>query len=331
MIRASRRRFVQGAGAAGLALAAGCGRLPWQAPPPAKVPKVGWLLPGSPGPFPGVDTFRQALHDHGWVEGQNVTMVYRYAEGREDRYPALAADLVQVPVDVIVTQSTPAIRAAKDATAAIPIVFTAAGNPVGTGLVESLARPGGNVTGLSILSSPLSGKRVELLKEAVPGVSSVAAFWTQTTAGALGEMQAGAQTLGVALHPIEVRTHDDLDAAFAAAARAGVDALIFAPDAVFITAVGRIVDLSATLRLPAMYADRQFVDAGGLMAYAPSLSDRYQRAAWYVDRILRGTKPADLPVEQPMRFDFAINLRTAEALGLTIPPHVLLQATEVIR
>jgi putative tryptophan/tyrosine transport system substrate-binding protein len=332
----SRRQLVQGAGAMGLAaggiaLLARCAVLAPPRPPPPKVARVGWLWQGSPADTSDFDNFREGMREKGWVEGQNFVVEARYADGREERYPALAAELIALPVDVILTSSTPAIRAAREATSTLPIVFAAIGDPVRQGFVASYARPGGNLTGLTILGGgAMEGKRLELL-EAVPAIVRVAHVSTPTTAGNIPGAQEAARMLGVELQLLAVRTHDDLESAFAAASGWGADALLFAPDAVFGTARGPIATLAAQHRLPAMYAGRQHVDSGGLMAYGPQVGYNWRRAADYVDKILKGAKPADLPVEQPREFEFVINHKTAQALGLTIPPHVLLQATEVIQ
>jgi putative ABC transport system substrate-binding protein len=332
-LHVSRRRFVQGAGVTGLGLLAGCGRLPFQRQPPlpAQVARIGWLGPSSATEATRFEHVRQGLREHGWIEGHNFVLEARFAEGREEHYLALAAELVALPVDVLLTASTPAIRAAKEATSTIPIVFAAVGDPIAEGFVASYARPGGNLTGLTIFPAVvLQGKRLELLREALPEMARVALFWTPTSAPSVRAAEEAARTLGVDLQAIQVRTHDDLEGAFGAATGAGAEALLFTPDAVFTTARARIVALAAHHGRPAIYHDRVFGEVGGLMTYGPRTAYNWRRAADYVDRILKGATPADLPVEQPMLFDFVINLRTAQALGLTIPQHVLLQATEVI-
>ncbi len=262
---------------------------------------------------------------------------YRDAEGKLERLPALAAELVALKVDVIVAPNTPAALAAKHATRTLPIVFIGAGDPVTSGLVTSLARPGGNVTGLSVLSTELVGKWLELLKQAVPGVSRVAVLWQpgamdeRTDKEMQKEAEVAAQALGVRLQFVEARGPADFDRAFSDMTRARAGALTVRPAPMFISERRRLVDLAAKNRLPAVYAWREFVDAGGLMAYGPNLADLYRRAATYVDKILKGAKPADLPVEQPTKFELVINLKTAKALGLTIPPSVLARADEVIQ
>ncbi len=307
-----------------------------QAQQQGKVFRVGALTPAFPTsePYPPLEAFRQGLRALGYVEGQNLVMEYRYAEGFE-RIPELAADLVRLQVEVIVASGVPAIRAAQHTTRTIPIVMAGTADPVAAGVVASLARPGGNTTGLSFLSTELPGKRLELLKEAVPQSTRVAVL-----AKAAGPSESvrwlnltgAARALGLHLHVVELHSAEELDSAFAAMTRAGADALIVVADQALMDGLrGRIVDLAATSRLPAMYDWKMYVDAGGLMSYGPSLSDIFRRAAAYVDKILKGAKPADLPVEQPTKFELVINLKTAQALGLTIPPTLLFQADEVIR
>jgi len=281
------------------------------------------------------DAFRQALRQLGYVEGQNIVVEPRWSEGRPERFPGLAAELVRLKVDVIVATSTPGVQAAKNATQTIPIVIASAADPVGTGLIASLARPGGNITGLSILADfETRGKLLEILKEAVPKVSRVAVLWNSTSSievRSLDAMQAPARALGLALRPVEARSPDEFDGAFAVMTREGADALIVMDSGLNITYRAIIVDLAAKHRLPAMYGFREFVEAGGLVSYGVNLSENYRRAAVYVDKILKGAKPADLPVEQPTRFELFINLKTAKALGLTIPQSVLIRADEVIQ
>jgi putative tryptophan/tyrosine transport system substrate-binding protein len=283
------------------------------------------------------DAFRQGLRDLGYVEGRNVVIEYRNAEGKVGRLPALAAELVALKVDVILAVATPQALAAKQATRTIPIVFAATGDAVADGLVTSLARPGGNVTGLSFFTPELVAKRLELLKQTIPGVSRVAVLWNP---GGLGEStekdvlkraEGAARALGVRLQFVEARGPADFDRAFSEMARARPDALTVLTSAMLFNARRHLVDLVAKNRLPALYPWREFVDAGGLMSYGPNLADLYRRAATYVDRILKGAKPGDLPVEQPTKFELAINLKTAKALGLTMPPSLLQRADEVIQ
>ncbi len=327
-----RRAFI-GRGALGILLAP----LAAGAQPPAKIPRVGLLRFGSPSDS-GIrfteEPFRQGLRELGYVEGQNIAIEYRHSEGREHRLPELAADLVRLKVDVIVATGGLAASAVRNATKTIPIVMAGVSDPIGSGLVASLARPGGNITGLSILAPELSGKRLELLKQVVPRVSRVAvlaypanpAFPAQ-----LRETQVAARTLGLRLQILEVRSPDDLDRAFGAAKKERAGALNILPSAFHVFHRKKLVDLAAETRLPAMYDNREWAEAGGLMAYGPNFSDLYRRAAGYVDKILKGAKPADLPVEQPTKFELVINLKTAKALGLTIPPSLMLRADEVIQ
>jgi ABC-type uncharacterized transport system substrate-binding protein len=302
---------------------------------PGKVPRVGYVFARvSSADQPLWDTARQGLRELGYVEGQNITLEIRWAEGRSERLPELVAELVRLKVDVLVVATTPGALAAKDATRTIPIVFVGVADPVESGLVASLARPGGNLTGLSLLNPEISGKRLELLKESLPTISRVAAltnpgnlihvvFWRET--------HAAAKTLGLQLQPIKVRAPEDFEEAFRAAARGRADALLAFDDALTVGYRARLVALAAKYRLPTMYGFREFPDAGGLLSYGPNLLDLYRRTATYVDRILKGTKPGDLPIEQPTKFELVINLKTAKALGLTIPPSVLARADEVIQ
>jgi putative ABC transport system substrate-binding protein len=268
------------------------------------------------------------------VEGQNIDIEVRSAEGESERLPTLAAELVRLQVDVIVTGSVPATQAAQQATQTIPIVMGVVVDPVATGLAASLARPGGNITGLSRMGPVVAAKQLELLKETVPGLSHVAVLWNPTNPGRtpeLREVEVAAGALGVRLQAVEVHGPTELDGAFAAMTKEQADGVMVPLDFVLLNLRTTIIDLAAKNRLPAVYGQRDYVDSGGLMSYAANVSEMYRRAAYYVDRILKGAKPGDLPIEQPMTFEFVINLKTAQALGLTIPPHVLLQATEVIQ
>jgi putative tryptophan/tyrosine transport system substrate-binding protein len=306
---------------------------------PAKVPRIGWLLLGTPSLTldpPLRDALRQGLRELGWVEGQNIAIESRYAEGQPERLPALAAELVRLNVDVILAGKPLAARAAKHATSELPIVIVGSGNAVGLGLVTSLARPGGNITGLSEQYSDLGLKWLELLKEVVPRVSRVGALTMSTLWQVQDEswqaLQQAAKTMHVTLHRVEVRNPSEFESAFAGMTPAHVEALLVLPHPSFFRHHTRLVALAAERHLPTIWGPfREFVDAGGLMAYGPSLRDQYRHAASFVDKILKGTKPADLPVEQPTTFELVLNLKTAQALGLTIPPSLLLQATEVIR
>jgi putative tryptophan/tyrosine transport system substrate-binding protein len=307
-----------------------------EAQPLAKVPRVGMLWFGSPigGPSPHLEAFRQGLRELGYTEGQNIVIESRHAAMRPALLPDLAANLVLSKVDVIVAAGDPAIHAARHATSTIPIVMVAGADPVGSGLVTSLARPGRNLTGLSALSPELSGKRLQLLTEAIPRVSRMAVFWNPADpakALELREIQATGQALGVQLQLLEVRGPEDFESAFAAMARDRAEALIILGDPLTLSHRMRIVDLAAKSRLPGIYDVQEFVEAGGLMAYGPSLPDLFRRAAAYVDKILKGAKPGTLPVEQPMKFELIINLKTAKALGLTIPQSVLFLADRAIQ
>jgi putative ABC transport system substrate-binding protein len=305
-----------------------------EAQPPTHVHRIGYLLGTTREQEPFLETFLEAMRTLGYVEGENLVMESRGAEGQYERLPALAAELVRLPVDVLLVSNTPAALAAKDATTTIPIVLMAVGDPVGRGLVASLARPGGNVTGVASLSSDLVGKQLEFLKAVLPTVSRVAVLWNPATpAHALNvrEAEVAAQRLGVQLHLVEARGPDTFDSAFAAMTGADAGALLVLGDNIFFEHRRRLAELAATSRLPTMHNVRPFVEAGGLMAYGPSTPDLRRRAAVYVDKILKGAKPADLPVEQPTKFELVINLKTAKALGLTIPPTLLFQADEVIK
>jgi putative ABC transport system substrate-binding protein len=302
-----------------------------------KIARIGYLRTNLAANPHLPEAFRQGLRDLGYVEGRNVVIEYRDAEGKFERLPALAAELVALKVDVIVAGGTPHALAAKQATRTLPIVFIGAGDPVTSGLVTSLARPGGNVTGLSMLTPELVGKRLELLKQAVPRVSRVAVLWQpgdygeRTEKDILKEAEVTARALGVRLQVVEARGPQDFDRAFSDMTRARAGALIVLGSSMFFTERRRLVDLAAKNRLPAVYSARDSVDAGGLMAYGPNLADMFRRAATYVDKILKGAKPGDLPVEQPTKFELVINLKTAKALGLSIPESLLKRADEVIR
>jgi putative ABC transport system substrate-binding protein len=298
-----------------------------------KVPRIGHLQVRC-GIFPVTEAFRQGLRALGYVEGQNLAIESRCADGHFARLPDLVAALVRLPVDVIVVGGENAARVAQQATRTIPIVMAAGGDPVELGLVASLARPGGNITGLSLLSLGLGGKRLELLKEIVPNASQVAVLFNPADATNIREwreMEGAARWLGVQLHALELRGPTEFESAFATAIREGTGALMTLRNWLLEGHQTQIIDFAAKSRLPVMYDQRVYVDAGGLMSYGPSVPDSFRRAATYVDKILKGAKPADLPVEQPMKFEFVINLKTAKALGLTIPPTLLFQADRVIR
>ena len=309
---------------------------PAQAQQTAGIPRIGILIAATASSDSArIEAFRQRLRELGYVEGKNIVIEYRYAEGKLERLPDLAAELVRLKVDVIVTGGSVASLTAKKASATIPIVFGSHADPVGTGLVSSLAQPGGNITGLSTMAPDLDGKRLELLKEAFPKIARVAFLW-QSGGGVrenlpLTDMKAAAKALGVKLHSREVRGLDDFDSAFARAKSEGAQALIMTSGALFNTQQRQVLDFAAKSRLPAMYPTSEWVEAGGLMSYAPSYTDSWRRAADYVDKILKGAKPADLPIEQPKKFEFIINLKTAKKIGLTIPQSVLYHADRVIK
>ena len=302
----------------------------------AKVPRIGYLAGDLATNLHLHEAFRQGLRHLGYVEGHNLVIESRDAEGKFERLPILAAELVALQVDVIVAPTTVAALAAKQATRTLPIVFPVAADPVTSGLVTSLARPGGNVTGLSNLAPDLVGKGLEQLKQAVPGANRVAVLWQpgvlpeRTRKDMLKAADVAARALGVRLQFVEARGSDDFDRAFLEMTTARAGALTVLGSSMFLSERRRLVDLAAKNRLPAMYAWREGVDAGGLMAYGPDLADLFRRAATYVDKILKGAKPADLPVEQPTKFELVINLKLAKALGLTIPQSVLLRADHVI-
>jgi putative tryptophan/tyrosine transport system substrate-binding protein len=305
-----------------------------EAQQPSKIPKIGFLVVPSRSFFANrIESFQQGFHSLGYVDGKNIVIEYRYAEGKLDRLPDLAKELVAVKVDVIVTTNTQSVLAVKNATRTIPIVFIGIGDPVATRLVDSLAMPGGNVTGLSLLTPELSGKRLELLKETVPRITRVAFLWASGSQASplVKETKAAARALGLQCQSIEVRDSKGFDSAFEAATKEHSQALLTSPSPLINIHQARIVEFAGKNRLPAMYAVPEFVDAGGLMSYAPSYTDLYRRAAIYVDKILKGAKPADLPVEQPTKFEFIINLKAAKQIGLTIPPNVLARADKVLK
>jgi putative tryptophan/tyrosine transport system substrate-binding protein len=300
-----------------------------------KVPRIGILVSASPSiASRRIQAFQQGLRELGYVEGKNIIIEYRYAEGKLEPLADLADELVRLKLDVIVTDTSMAIQAAKNATKTIPVVFTTANDPVGDHQVESLARPGGNLTGFSILALDLNGKRLELLKEAYPKIDRVAfltRLGTATGEQRFKEAEADAKRLGLRLQLLGAKGADDLDSAFDAAKRSGVQAVLAHPSTFVATNRARIIELAAKQRLPAIFGGAEAAEAGGLMSYGPDIVDNYRRAAAYVDKILKGTKPADLPVQQPMKFEFVINLKTAKQIGFTIPPNVLARADKVIR
>jgi len=303
---------------------------------PKKIAKIGYLFASTPAATAkNVEAFRQGLRERGHVEGKTFVLELRYGEARAERFPDLARELVGLKVDVIVVSTDAAIAAVKRETQTIPIVMALSNDPIGTGFVASLARPGGNVTGLSNMSPDLSGKRLELIKEVVLGLSRVAFLWNPDVRGAVleyKETEGAASSLGLQVQSVEVVRAEDLDRAFSAIMKDRAQALIVAPvNPVAFANRSQIASFTQTNRLPSMYGQREFVDGGGLMSYGPSIPDMHRRAATYVDKVLKGTKPADLPVEQPRKFELVINLKTAKQIGLTIQPNVLARADKVIK
>jgi putative tryptophan/tyrosine transport system substrate-binding protein len=303
-----------------------------------KVPRIGYLSTTDVARDSArIDAIRLALRELGYIEGQNIAFEYRYAEGRSDRYPELVAELVRLKVDIVVVAGgTSMIRAAQSATKMIPIVMAGAPpDPVKAGLIESLARPGGNITGITVLSRDLSAKRLELLKEAVPKVKRVAVLYAPASEGAAREVQEvlpeAARALGVTIRPWEIRAANDFEKVFAELNKQRPDGLYVTPDALLGANQKRTIGFALENRLPSMYSNREGVNAGGLMYYGADAADSYRRVAYYVDKILKGAKPADMPVEQPKKFEFIVNLKTAKQIGLTIPPNVLARADKVIK
>jgi ABC-type uncharacterized transport system substrate-binding protein len=304
-----------------------------EAQQPAKVPRIGYLTAGSLISA-RIEAFRQGLRELGYVEGKNIVIEWRSSEGKADRLPALAAELVRLKVDVIVTTGPPATRAAKQATVTIPIVMGHDDDPVGSGFVASLARPGGNITGLATLAPEIAGKQLELLREIVPKLSRVAVIGSATRPGnpqALREINLAADAVGVQLQYLEIQIPKDIETAFRAASKERADAVLVLSNEVLIRQRRQIVDLAVKSRLPATYNRPEYVEDGGLVFYGVSYTDLYRRAATYVDKILKGAKPVDLPIEQPKKFELVINLKAAKQIGLTIPPNVLARADKVIR
>ena len=331
----SRRDFLRASlGLTGLSLLAGCGvSPPWAQP--TKIPRIGCLLATSEAAVAShLEAFQQGLGELGYAEGQNLVIEWRWAEGQFERLPALAAELVNLDVALIVAGGSTSTAAAKGVTATVPIVMTQTLDPVGSGFVASLGRPGGNITGLSTNAPEITGKRLELLKEIIPHLARLAILDNATAPGnaeALRETELAARRSGVQLYYRDVRRPEEIDDAFRGAAEAGADALLALGSPLFILERRRMVNLAMQYRLPASYHGAEHVRDGGLMTYSVSIEDLYRRSATYVDKILKGAKPADLPVEQPTTFDFVINLKTAQGLGLTIPQKVLAEATEIIQ
>jgi ABC-type uncharacterized transport system substrate-binding protein len=310
--------------------------VPASAQQPAKIPRIGYLAAASLSAISNrTEAFRQGLRELGYVEGKNIVIEWRSGEGKEDRVPGLAAELVRLKVDIIVTGGGTSTRAAKEATVTIPIVMTQDRDPVGSGFVASLARPGGNITGFSSLSPEICGKQLELLKEIIPKLSRVAVFGSSSAPGnaqALKELELAAGAFGVRLQYIDVLSPKDIETAFRAAGKGRADAaLMMVSGPLAVSQRAQVADLAIKSRLPVIYERREFVEDGGLTSYGVSISDLDRRAATYVDKILKGAKPADLPVEQPIKFEFIVNLKAAKQIGLTIPPNVLARADKVIR
>jgi putative tryptophan/tyrosine transport system substrate-binding protein len=305
------------------------------AQPSARVATIGYLsiAGGAPGGAPLAESFRQGLQELGYIDGKTIAIVYRSAEGKPERLPALAAELVQLPVDLIFAQSGQVAEVVRDTTTTIPIVMVSGADPVAIGLVASLARPGGNITGLSLMSAELAGKRLQLLKEASGRLGRVAVLWNARDAvmtNIFSEIQTAAPTLGMTVQPLAVQVAEDIDSAIAALTQERPDALFMITDVLTSRYVRQVLEFAVQHQLPTMFQSSGPVAEGGLMSYAPSFTGSYRRAAYYVDRILKGAKPGDLPVEQPMKFELVVNLKTAKALGITIPPTLLMLADKVI-
>ncbi len=309
--------------------------LPADAQPSATVATIGYLsmAGGAPGGAPLAESFRQGLQELGYVEGKTIAIAYRSAEGKPERLPALAAELIQLPVDVIFAQGGQVAEAVKNTTTTIPIVMVSGADPVAIGLVASLARPGGNVTGLSLMSAELAGKRLQLLKEASGSLGRVAVLWNArdpVMTNIFSEIQAAAPVLGVTVQPLGVQEAKDIDSAIVTLTEERPDALFMITDVLTSRYVRQVLDFAVEHQLPTMFQSSGPVAEGGLMSYAPSFTDSYRRAAYYVDRILKGAKPGDLPMEQPVQFELVVNLKTAKALGITMPPSLLMLADKVI-
>jgi putative ABC transport system substrate-binding protein len=305
-----------------------------QAQPAKKIPLVGFIVPGTQASYGArIEAFQQSLRNLGYVEGKNIKIEYRYAEGKFDRVPDLAAEMVRLKVDVIVTGDTPAIQAVKKTTSTIPIVMGNVADAVAAGLVASLARPGGNITGLTTLAPDLDGKRLEIVKEMLPKAPRVGFLWDPSSTGMkirFSEVQAAARALEIGLQSLEVRNSKELEGVFEAMTREKPGALMM-PNTIVLAYGKQVVEFAAKHRIPLIYDTREFIEDGGLMSYGPSFPDLWRRAAIYVDKILKGTKPTELPVEQPMKFDLVINLKTAKQVGVTVPPNVLVRAESVIK
>jgi putative tryptophan/tyrosine transport system substrate-binding protein len=304
-----------------------------EAQPAGKIPRIGFLFYGAPGPSAEIDAFRQGLRELGYIERQNIAVEYRFAGGQVERLPELAAELVRLKPDVIVTPATPPSLSAKQATRTIPIVFAGVADPLGAGLIVDFARPGGNITGVASISAELGGKRLELLKGVAPKAVRVAVLYNpgdRANVLVLKQLQESAPALGLTMQPLEVRGPGEFNGAFVAMTRDHAPALFVAAGVLTFEHRKALVDLAAKRRIPTMWGHRQFVDAGGLMSYAVNYYDQVRRAATYVDKILKGAKPGDLPVEQPTKFELVINIKAAKDIGLTIPQSLLGRADQVI-
>ncbi len=321
-----RREFIR--------LVGGAAAWPVAAHAQPKIPRVGFMGNSTAALEANlVGSFRDGLRELGYEEGRNIVIEYRWADGKYERFPTLIAELIVAKVNVIVTAGTPAALAVKKATTTVPLVMVAVGDPVGTGLVPSLARPGGNLTGLSSIAPDLEGKRLDILREVVPTLSHVAMFFNSLNpfhVASMRQAHAAAQAMGIKLQEHDIRKSEDLDGAFAAIRKERPDALLILADRVFLHNRQRMMDFTEEQRLPNVNAYKELVEAGGLMSYGPSYEDMHKRAAIYVDKIIKGAKPADLPIEQPSKFTFVVNLKAAKALGVTIPPSLLTLADEVI-
>ena len=329
----SRRRWLRGVvGLASTGLLSGCGRLSFPTAPPSHVPRIGWLSPVNGPGSREFDSVREGMHELGYAEGQNVSFESRLTDGRNERMPALAAELVNLGVDVMVTDGLAAAIAARDATRTVPIVMGIITDPIGSGLVTSLNRPGGNITGFASLGEGIQAKRVQLFTEAIPHLSRVAVLHDPTVpASVLSETQSAAFSFGLELLVLPTRTPDDLEHALAAASDARADGLTTTGGPLHAQLRKPIVGLALEHRLPAIFGDRDYAADGGLLAFGPNVPDIFRRSASYVDKVLKGANPGELPIQQPTKFDFVINLSTAHALGLTIPPAVLAQVTEAVQ
>ena len=323
-----RRSFIAGSGAVLLTAPLGA-----EAQQPGKVYRIGWMIGSSvSASAPLIDAFKQGMRELGWVEGKNIEYEIRAAEGKLERLPAIAADLLRLKIDLFLTPTTAATRAARNATTTIPIVMVIPSDPLGAGLVDSLARPGGNVTGLSGMGMEIGSKQLQILKETVPPASRVSVLLTTSGPNAVRvELERAAKALGIQLQVLAARGPEEFDGAFSAMIRGRSQGLIIDSPPVYFLHRKQLAELAVKARLPAMFGSREYAEAGGLMAYGASFADNHRRAAVYVDKILKGAKPADLPVEQPTKFELVINLKTAKALGLTIPPSLLGRADEVIQ